>query len=122
MHNFTFVINRISGSSNKAADALSRRCLILQEFQVDTLGFEHFKEMYKEDLNLKEAYEACENPLIRNINQWMDYLIQYGLLFKGIQLCILKCSMRDNLLKEKHREGLVGYFGHDKTYARLNSS
>jgi hypothetical protein len=38
--------------------------LILQEFQVETLGFEHLKEMYQEDPNFKEAYEACENRLI----------------------------------------------------------
>jgi hypothetical protein len=122
MQNFTFVIKHISGSANKVADALSRRCLILQEFQVETLGFEHLKEMYQEDPDFKEAYEACENPLLRDINQWMEYLIQGGLLFKGSQLCIPKCSMRDNLLKEKHSGGLVGHFGHDKTYAQLSSS
>jgi hypothetical protein len=84
MQNFTFVIKHISGSTNKVADALSRRCLILQEFQVETLGFEHLKEMYQEDPYFKEAYEACENPLLRDINQWMEYLIQDGLLFKGV--------------------------------------
>jgi hypothetical protein len=30
--------------------------------------------------------------------------------------------MRDNLLKEKHSGGLVGHFGHDKTYAQICSS
>jgi hypothetical protein len=29
--------------------------------------------------------------------------------------------MRDNLLKEKHSGGLAGHFGHDKTFAQLNS-
>jgi hypothetical protein len=122
MQNFTFFIKHISGSANKVADALSRRCLILQEFQVETLGFEHLKEMYKEDPYFKEAYEACENPLMRDRSPWMEYLIQEGLLFKGSQLCIPKCSMRDNLLKEKHSGGLAGHFGHDKTYAQLSSS
>jgi hypothetical protein len=122
MQNFTFVIKHISGSANKVVDALSRRCLIMQEFQVETLGFEHLKGMYREDPYFKEAHEACENPLLRDISQWMEYLIQDGLLFKGSQLCILKCSMRDNLLKEKHSGGLVGHFGHDKTYAQLSSS
>jgi hypothetical protein len=32
MQNFTFVIKNISGSANKVADALTRRCLIMQEF------------------------------------------------------------------------------------------
>jgi hypothetical protein len=117
MHNFTFVINHISGSTNKVVDALSRRCLIMQEFEVETLGFEHLKEMYREDPNFKEAYEACENHLLRDISQWMEYSIQDGLLFKGSQLCILKCLMRDNPLKENHSGGLDGHFGHDKTYA-----
>jgi hypothetical protein len=49
----------------------------------------------------------------------MEYIIQDELLFKGIQLCIPKLSMRDNLLKEKHSGRLVGHFGHDKTYAQL---
>jgi hypothetical protein len=33
-----------------------------------------------------------------------------------------KCSMRENLLKEKHSGGLVGHFGHDKTFAKLSES
>jgi hypothetical protein len=49
-------------------------------------------------------------------------MIQEGLLFKGNQLCIPKCSMRGNLLKENHSGGLVGHFGHDKTFALLISS
>jgi hypothetical protein len=47
-------------------------------------------------------------------------MIQEGLLFKGSQLCIPKCSMRENLLKEKHSGGLAGHFGHDKTFSKLN--
>jgi hypothetical protein len=30
--------------------------------------------------------------------------------------------MRENLLKEKHSGGLVGHFGHDKTFSKLNGS
>jgi hypothetical protein len=46
---FTFVIKHIYGNANKIVDALSRRCLILQEFQVKALGFDHLKEMYHTD-------------------------------------------------------------------------
>jgi hypothetical protein len=49
-------------------------------------------------------------------------MIQEGLFFKGNQLCIPKCSMRDNLLKENHSGGLAGHFGHDKMFAQLRSS
>jgi hypothetical protein len=37
-------------------------------------------------------------------------------------LCIPNWSMRENLLKEKHSGGLVGHFGHDKTFAKLSES
>jgi hypothetical protein len=49
-------------------------------------------------------------------------MIQEGLFFKGNQLCIPKCSMRENFLKEKHSGGLDGDFGHDKTFSKLNES
>jgi hypothetical protein len=49
-------------------------------------------------------------------------MIQDGLLFRGNQLCIPKCSTRENLLKEKHSGGLVGHFGHDKTFSKMNGS
>jgi len=120
MQIITFVTNNISGSAKRFADSLSRRFFILQEFQVETLGFEHLKEMYKEDLDIKQAYESSENPLMRDRIPWLEYLIQEGFIFKGIQLCILKCSMRDNLLKENHNGGLTTYFGHDKTYSQLS--
>jgi hypothetical protein len=121
MQNFTFVIKHIYGNDNKFVDALSRKCLILQEFQVKTLGFDSLKEMYIDDPDFKDAYEACENLVLRDRSQWIEYLIQDGLLFKGNQLCIPKSSMRENLLKEKHSGGLAGHLSHDKTFAQLNS-
>jgi hypothetical protein len=122
MQNFTFVIKHISGTANKVVDALSRKCLLMQEFRVKTLGFDNLKEMYRDDLEFKEAYEASKNPTLRDRSQWIEYMIQDGLLFRGNQLCIPKCSMRENLLKEKHSGGLAGHFGHDKTFSKLNGS
>jgi hypothetical protein len=99
MENFTFVIKHISGTANKVADALSRKCLLLQEFRVKTLGFENLKDMYAGDADFSEAYEAAENPVLRDRSPWIDFLIQGGFLFKGNQLCIPDCSMRENLVK-----------------------
>jgi hypothetical protein len=89
------------------------------------LGFDNLKEMYRDDPDFKEvyeAYEAYENPILRDKIQWTEYMIQDGLLFRGNQLCIPKCSMRENLLKEKHSGGLVGHFDHDKMFSKLNGS
>jgi hypothetical protein len=122
MQNFTFVTKHIFGTANKVVDALSRKCLLLQEFRVKTLGFDDLRDMYRDDLDFKEVYEATENPILRDKSQWIEYMIQEGLLFKGNQLCIPKCSMKENLLKEKHSGGLVGHFSHDKTFSKLNES
>ena len=70
MQNFTFVIKHISSTANKVADALSRKCLLLQEFRVKTLGFDDLKDMYRDDPYFKEAYEAAENPILRDRSQW----------------------------------------------------
>ena len=117
MQNFTFALKHISGKTNKVVYALSRRCLILQECQVTVLEFDHLKEMYKDDLEFKEIYEACENLVSRDKSHWAESMLQEGLLFKGSQLCIPRCSMRDNLLQEKHGGGLAGHFGQDETFA-----
>jgi hypothetical protein len=97
MQNFTFIINHISGTANKVVDSLSRKCLILQEFCVTTLGFDSLKEMYRDDLDFRDAYESCENIVLRDRSQWVEYLIQDGLLFKGNQLCITESSMRERI-------------------------
>jgi hypothetical protein len=75
MQNFTFVIKHFSGTANKVADALSRKCLLLQEFKVKTLGFDDLKDMYIDDQDFKEAYEAVENPILRDRSQWVEYMI-----------------------------------------------
>jgi hypothetical protein len=75
MQNFTFVIKHISGTANKVVDALSRKCFLLQEFRVKTLGFDNLRDMYAGDPNFGEAYEAAENPFLRDRSQWIEYMI-----------------------------------------------
>jgi hypothetical protein len=116
------VIKHISRTANKVVDALSRKCLLLQEFKVKTLGFDDLRDMYADDPDFKEAYEAVENLVLRDSSKWAKYMIQEGFLFKGNQLCIPNCSMRENLLKEKHSGGLARHFVHDKTFAKLSES
>jgi hypothetical protein len=77
------VIKHIYGTANKVTDALSRKCFLMQEFRVKTLGFDNLKEMYRDDPDFKEAYEASVNPILRDRSQWTEYMIQDGLLFRG---------------------------------------
>ena len=75
------------------------------------VGFEEMIEMYKDDENFRDIYTTVQNPTSHNKSQRMDYLIQGGLLFKRNKLCIPKCSMRENIIKEKHSGGLSGHNG-----------
>ena len=79
--------------------------------QVEVVGFDELKNLYQEDLDFVEAWKACTKPIIVDITRWLDYLIQDGMLFKGIQLCILRSSMSENLIKKKHSGGMAVHFG-----------
>eukprot|EP00253_Pinus_taeda_P023337 PITA_23337 len=120
LQSFHFVLKHITGQSKKVADALSRRNVLLQESQIQVAGFDFLKELYENDSDFKEAFEACRNPALVDRSKWLDYFLQDGLLFRKNQLCIPVCSMRENLIKEKHSGGLSGHFGTEKTLEQLN--
>ena len=119
LQSFTFVIKHIRGQANKVANALSRRNLVVQEGKIQVLVFESMKELYDQDSNFQEAFEAFKSLVHYDIGKWVEFMIQDGLLFRNNKLCIPKCSMRENLIREKHSGGLVGNFGHDKTFEQL---
>ena len=100
-----------SGKSNRIADALSRRHLLLTKMQIEVVGFKKLTNLYLEDLNFTKAWKACTVLVTLDRMKWLDFTIQDGILFKGNQLCIPKSSMRENLIKEKHSEGLARHFG-----------
>jgi len=113
------VLKHISGQSNRVVDTLSRRLLIIQENQIQVLGFEHLRDLYEANIDFQEAYKACKNPVEVDTDPWMEYTLQDGLLFKNSKLCVPRCSMRENLIQEKHNEGMEGHFGSDKTFGQL---
>ena len=78
------------------------------------------KELYEQDFDFQEAFEAYKSPVQYDRGKWIEFMIQGGLLFHNSQLCIPKCSMRENLIREKHSGGLAGHFGHDKTLNNYN--
>ena len=113
---FHFVLKHINGQSNKVVDALSIKSILVQESQIQVLDLDFLKELYENDLDFKEAFEAYKNPILLDKSKSLDFFLQEGLVFKRNQLFIPNLSMRENLIKEKHRGGLGGHFGADKTY------
>ena len=119
LQNFTSILKSISGKENKVANAFSRRCLIMQESQIQILGFDYLKDLYDIDVDFKEDFAACKNPINRDNRPRKDFLLQGGLLFKNNQLCIPNCSTREKLVQKNHNGELVGHFGVEKTLGKL---
>ena len=70
LQSFTFVIKHISGQANKVANVLSRRRLVIQECEVQILGFEFMKELYAQDTDFQEAYESCKSSVQYDRGKW----------------------------------------------------
>ena len=79
LQSFTFVLKHINGKVNKVVDALSRRCLIMQESQIHILGFDYLKDLYDIDADFKEALAVCKNSVNRDSSQWKEFMLQDGL-------------------------------------------
>jgi hypothetical protein len=82
---------------------------MLQEFRVKTLGFENLRDMYAGDADFGEAYEAAENPVLRDRSPWIEFLIQDGLLVQR------KSIMYTRFLYERE-------FGAGEAHRRLSRS
>ena len=113
------MLKHISGQVNKVADSLKRRILVVQEGKIQVFGFKFMKELYDQDSDFQEAFEACKSPVQYDRCKWAKFMIQDGFLFRNNQLCIPKCSMRENLIRANHNGGLASHFGHDKTCEKL---
>jgi hypothetical protein len=75
--------------------------------QVQVLGFEVVKELYKDDPDFSNV---CSNGPNKH------FLLQDGFLFKDNHLCIIpQCLLREAIIKEAHGGSLAGHFGRDKT-------
>ena len=64
-----------SGRSNRVANALSRRQLLLTVMQVEVVGFHELKDLYPKDPNFAEAWKAFIEPITMDRTKWLDYLI-----------------------------------------------
>ena len=106
LQNFQFVLKHKSGQLNKVVDALSRRHALLNVMQFVVVGFEIVKTLYENDYDFGNLWKGGPKA---------QFFIHDGYLFRGKQLCIPVCSLRETIIWEAHSEGLVGHFGKDKT-------
>jgi len=98
---FPYVIKYKQGKENIVADALSRRYVLLSTLDARFLGFEHIKELYKDDSDFANVYDACETLAFGKFYRL------YGYLFKENRLCVPLSFMRELLVREAHGGGLT---------------
>ena len=68
------------------------------------LGFEHIKELYKDDSDFANVYNTCKTSAFGKFYR-LD-----GYLFKESRLRVPLSSMRELLVREAHGGGLIGAF------------
>lgn len=83
LQSYTFTLKHKKGQCNKVVDALSRRLLIVQEVQVQSIGIDCFKTMYSDDDDFADIYKVCSDFENHFHHEYADYTLQNGLLFKS---------------------------------------
>ncbi|KAH9716907.1 Endonuclease [Citrus sinensis] len=72
-------------------------------------GFEYIKELYVNDPDFANVFNACEKVAFGKFYR------HDGLLFRENKLCVPHSSLRELLVHEAHGGGLMGHFGIAKT-------
>ena len=102
---FPYAIKYKQGKENIVADALSRWYVLLSNLNARFIGFEHIKELYKENSDFANVYNACETSALGKFYRLHGYLL------KESRLCVPSSFMRELLVREAHGGGLMGHFG-----------
>ncbi|KAI9173962.1 hypothetical protein LWI28_009417 [Acer negundo] len=113
---FPYVIKYNKGKENVVVDALSRRYVLLSTLDARMLGFNYIKELYVEDSDLGNVFNACEKVAFGKFYR------HYGFLFRETKLCVPKSSLRELLVRKAHGGGLMGHFGIAKTLDVLHEN
>ncbi|XP_048236347.1 uncharacterized protein LOC125371405 [Ricinus communis] len=92
------------------ADALSRRYALLSTLDAKLLGFEYIKDLYVDDADFGNVFNACEKVAFGKFYR------HDGFLFKDSKLCVPNSSLCELLVKEAYGGRLMGHFRIAKTY------
>ena len=114
LNEYSSVINHRSGIENKVVDTLSRLTVTLHRMSAHVIGFDRLKNEYSACLDFGIIYNEVSNG---NRQEYLDFLVENGYLFKVTKLCVPRTSFRDLLVWEMHAGGLARHFGRDKTIA-----
>src|SRR4051812_12458571 len=106
----------IKGKENVVADALSRKCMVVTQLELNVIGSEHIKDLCEHDVSFATPYAKCHVK-----HCWENYYMKDGYLMRANKFCIPKSSLRLLLLQECHDGGLTYHFGCEKTYSTLSS-
>ncbi|GJZ94043.1 putative nucleotidyltransferase, ribonuclease H [Tanacetum coccineum] len=113
LEKFTFVVKHKTGVSNRVVDALSSRSGLLVTMHVDVPGLDVIPDMVTVDpyfLVVLRGVQAGEKP---------NFFLHNGFLFKRNQLCIPDSSLRLQIIKELHDEGMLAVSKDTATNAGL---
>ena len=80
------------------------------------LGFEYVRELYVNDDDFASVFGACEKAAFGKFYR-LD-----GYLFRENRLCVPNSFMRELLVREAYRGGLMGHFGVRKTLGVLHEN
>ena len=79
---FPYVIKHKQVKSNVVVHALSRRHTLFNVLDTQYLGFDHIKEIYKDDLDFSLIFQEFSK------GGHKDFFIHDDFLFKGERLCV----------------------------------
>ncbi|XP_031259943.1 uncharacterized protein LOC116118114 [Pistacia vera] len=99
--------------SNVVVDALSRRSLLLSIMSTQVTSFEELKNQYGSDLYFCKIIAYLQRS---SQAEKLSYRLHDDYLFKGNELCIPEGSLREQIIRELHGNGLGGHFSRDKTF------
>ena len=91
--------------------------MLVNQLELNVIGFEHIKDLYAHDPTFSIPYAKC---LMHT--SWERHYINGDYLMRANKLCIPESSLHLLLLQEAHGGGLMGHFGRDKTFATLSKN